>query len=317
MRKHDNRPVRKKAFNSVGRPQKLSKRYRRRLLRLVYTLRDQDPNWTVKRLMSRADITGVSRRTVSRFLNKQGFYYLQARKKGLLSSKDKDKRVKFARAVLQEHNEDFWTRKIAFYLDAAGFVYKRNPKDQALAPRGRVWRMKKEGLMHGCTSKGRACGTGGNYVKMIVAISHGKGAVIQETYEHMNGEYFAEFLKNNFDIMVQSAEKDSRLWVQDGDPSQNSKVARAAMESVNAQLFSIPPRSPDMNPIENIFSIVKRKLNEDAISQKICIETKDEFETRIKRTIESLPLSIIDNTIESMYKRMQMIIDCKGDRLKY
>ncbi len=155
--------------------------------------------------------------------------------KAFISSKDKDKRVKFARAVLQEHNEEFWTRKIAFYLDAAGFVYKRKPKDQALAPRGRVWRMKREGLMHGCISKGKACGTGGNYVKMIVAISHWKGAVIQETYKHMNGEYFT--------IMVQSAEKDSRLWVQDGDPSQNSKVARAAMESVMHNCFLFHPEA--------------------------------------------------------------------------
>ncbi len=124
----------------------------------------------------------------------------------------------------------------------------------------------------------------GNYVKMVVAISHAKGTVIQETYKHINSEYFADFLKNNFNIRVQSAEKDSWLWVQDGDPSQNSKV----MESVDGQLFSIPSRNPDMNRIE-IFGIVKRKLKEDAISQNIYVETIDEFETRIRRTIESLP----------------------------
>ena len=36
-------------------------------------------------------------RTVSRFLNSQNYYYLQTRRKGLMTAEDHSKRVKFAK----------------------------------------------------------------------------------------------------------------------------------------------------------------------------------------------------------------------------
>ena len=51
-------------------PEKLDERTKRHLIREVCNLRKQEPKWTVKCLMEAADIKNVSRRTVSRFLNK-------------------------------------------------------------------------------------------------------------------------------------------------------------------------------------------------------------------------------------------------------
>ena len=81
--------------------------------------------------------------------------------------------------------------------------------------------------------------------------------------------------------------------------------------------FSIPPRSPDLNPIENVFHLVKRKLNSDAIENNITQESFKEFSDRIRKTMENFPTSIIDNTIESMDKRISLIIKSKGQRIKY
>ena len=39
-----------------------------------------------------------------------------------------------------------------------------------------------------------------------------------------------------------------------------------AMSEVNANLLSIPPRSPDINPIENLFYLVRKELDEQVIS---------------------------------------------------
>ena len=49
----------------------------------------------------------------------------------------------------------------------------------------------------------------------------------------------------------------SRMWLQDGDPSQNSAARVAAFQNINSPLLSIPPRSPDLNPIENLFCLVR------------------------------------------------------------
>ena len=57
----------------------------------------------------------------------------------------------------------------------------------------------------------------------------------------------------------------SCIFVQDDDPSQNSKVAKAAMKSCIFLLHQIPARSPDLNPIENVFHIVKKDLQTDTV----------------------------------------------------
>ena len=54
---------------------------------------------------------------------------------------------------------------------------------------------------------------------------------------------------------------------------------------LKSELLSIPPRSPDINPIENLFGIAKRMLDQDAIHNKITVESIEAFENRIRRNI--------------------------------
>ena len=96
--------------------------------------------------MERTGIRHVTDRTVRRLLNRNGYFFLQARKKGLMSQTDKDHRVEFARKMQAEYPPSVWTDSVAFYLDDVSFVYKTNPLDQARAPKGRVWRKRSEGL---------------------------------------------------------------------------------------------------------------------------------------------------------------------------
>ena len=59
---------------------------------------------------------------------------------------------------------------------------------------------------------------------------------------------------------------------------------------------------PDLNPIENIFHIVSRKLEKDAIDQRITPESYQEY---------SISHQLIDKTIESMNTRIANIIMVK------
>lgn len=303
-----------------GRPKKLTARQQRVLLRSICILREQEGYFTIKRLMENAGISRreVSESTISRFLNKKGYYYLQARKKGLLTKADMKKRRVFSRKMREDFSTDVWTKEIAFYLDGTAFAYKRNPLDQARAPRARVWRKKSEGLDLGCTTKGRKTGTGGKTVKLMVAISFEKGVILCKAYDKLNGRYFAKFIDENFATMFLDADKGpKRLWIQDGDPSQNSALSRAAMARVKSTLIKIPPRSPDLNPIENVFKLVSDALREQAITEQIKKETFAEFKARVILTIKTLPITTINNIIASMPNRLEAIIKRKGQRLRY
>ena len=177
---------------------------------------------------------------------------------------------------------------------------------------------KSEGLLLGCTAKGRKEGTGGKTVKLMVAISYNVGVVICEPYHKLDGEYFASFIDDYFPRMFERANKGaSRLWVQDGDPSQNSAKAQNAMRRNDATLLKIPARSPDLNPIENIFHLVNTKLTKDAIARNLQKETYVQFQERVIEAMNSIPLDTINNIIKSMPRRIDSVITNRGNRLKY
>ena len=312
----DKVPVNRRKF--CARKKKLTPEQEALILRSIVELRDQEGSFSSRRLMERTRIHHVTDRTVRRLLNRNGYFFLQARKKGLMSQTDKDQRVAFARKMQAEYSLSVWTDSVAFYLDGVSFVHKTNPLDQARAPKGRVWRKRSEGLTQGCLAKGSKSGTGGKVGKFIVAISHGKGVLVCERYEKLDGNYFASFIDQHFNAMFERSCKGlSRLRLQDGDPSQNSKAAREAMARCHCELLKIPPRSPDLNPIENIFHIASKKLAKDAFEKGITRESYEQFCERVKRTICGISQQLIDRTIQSMSSRVADIIRNSGERLKY
>jgi hypothetical protein len=71
-----------------------------------------------------------------------GFNYLPARKKGVLTSRDRTGRKAFAQQFkkILFSKPGFFCRNIGFYADGISSVYKTQPLSVALAPTGRVWR---------------------------------------------------------------------------------------------------------------------------------------------------------------------------------
>ena len=67
-----------------------------------------------------------------------------------------------SRKIISQFDNDVWGKGMSFYLDGTSFIWKRNPTDQALAPRGRIWHKADDGLKVGCISKGFMTGTSSN-----------------------------------------------------------------------------------------------------------------------------------------------------------
>ncbi|PIK53453.1 hypothetical protein BSL78_09639 [Apostichopus japonicus] len=145
---HGEGPVRKR-----GRPPKLSVRQKRAILKELRKTRSEG-QFSVRTLRTKCELHTVSERTISRFLNKSGYKYYQARKKGLLFPKDLHQRWKFARGIKRSRGEAFWTKDISFYFDATAFNYKSHPRQHANTLSGRVWRKKSEGYHSVARPKG-------------------------------------------------------------------------------------------------------------------------------------------------------------------
>lgn len=247
--------------HNKGRPKIFSVRGERKIIRTLLMLRESLGSFSIKRLKLEAGVDAhVSDSTVVRVLRRNGYRYLQSRKKGLMSKHDARTRLLFAQKVKRILSGDFWRTGIGFYFDGASWTHKTNPSDQARSTTSMAWRRKSEGLSLNCTTKGKKEGSGGKMVKVFVAIAHGHGAVLCEQYEEqLTGQFFADFVKEHFqNTFNNTSNPRGKLFLQDGDPSQNSLKAKNAMSDIGARVFPIPPRSPDINPIENFFHLVKK-----------------------------------------------------------
>ena len=308
-----------KRKENKGRPRKLSSADVRHIGRTVLNLRRTVGSFTSRRVQVAVGIpvTDVSNRTIRRAMASQKFEYGRARRKGRMTPNDLKSRRKWCRWICKHLPDAFWREGISFYLDGVGFIYKQNPMDEALSPKAREWRRKNEGLNMYCTAKGKK--EGSTQAKFMVAISYGRGVISCEQYTgRINGEKFAEYVRGGFDeIFELSSNPRARRFLQDGDPSQNSKKAKRAMDRMSAKMVGIPARSPDLNPIENVFHLVKKKLESDAIERQITSESFEQFCNRVKHTLLNFPTKTVDNIIDSMPKRLKMVIKRKGQRIRY
>lgn len=311
-----------KTMKKGGRPASLNEREERKLLRTFQIFRKKYVNFSVKDLMTECGFVAntIHPRTISRYLNKHGFRFRQARKKGLLNESDKRLRTSYARKMkfILQTQPDFYTNHLAFYLDAVSFIHKNDPRKAAIQPKSRVWRKRGEGLSF--TAKGTKSLAGGRRLHIIVAIASQKGVILRKDYEKMDGQFFARFVRENFNLCFAKAGPKAygqRLFLMDNDPSQTSKKAMSALTQIESELHEIPPRSPDLNPIENVFNLVKKTLEKEAIERNIAKESFNEFKARVFRCFDTFSVAIIDRTIQSMPKRIERILHSKGKRIKY
>ena len=97
----------------------------------------------------------------------------------------------------------------------------------------------------------------------MVAVAYGKGVVLCQPYENLNCFFFAQFIRQHFNITFAKAgpkAQRKRIFAMDNDPSQTSKKAIEALNHIEAELHWLSSRSQDLNPLENIFHLVKMNL---------------------------------------------------------
>ena len=97
----------------------------------------------------------------------------------------------------------------------------------------------------------------------------------------------------------------------------NSKADKTALDKIGAVQFHTPLQSPDLNPIENTFNLVEKKLSNDAVKYSIPKESYAKFFERVQNTLLSYPIQHIDNIIKSMQKITSLVIQSKTHRWKY
>ena len=101
------------------------------------------------------------------------------------------------------------------------------------------------------------------------------------------------------------------LFQQDNDPKHTSKRAKQFMEENSIPLLPWPSQSPDLNPIENLWSILEQKLE-----KRTCNNEQELFKT-LEDEWKRLPIDLLTRLVASMPRRCQAVIDVKGGHTKW
>ncbi|MDY6959847.1 MAG: transposase, partial [Halobacteriota archaeon] len=103
-------------------------------------------------------------------------------------------------------------------------------------------------------------------------------------------------------------------FLQDNSPVHKARHSMAWMRNNNLNLIDHPPRSPDLNPIENAWGYLVHKVYD---SGRKTYRTEDELWAAVQHEFMALDGNYLTTLGDSMPRRLQSVIDNNGGHTKY
>lgn len=222
-----------------------------------------------------------------------------ASRKPFISKKNKIKRLAWAREHL-DWTLDQWRR--VMWTDESPYVLRFNGKTK-------VWRM------HNERYDPRCCKASVKHDAKIMVwgafAAHGVG-MLHRIHGIMDRFVYLDLLEN---VMLPSADmlfgRENYIFQQDNDPKHTAIIVKEFITDEEIPTFVWPAQSPDLNPIENLWSILDQRLKRRQVNS--CEELFKVLQTEWK----VLPVELLENLVASMPARCQSVIDSKGWPTKY
>jgi transposase len=103
------------------------------------------------------------------------------------------------------------------------------------------------------------------------------------------------------------------LLMEDNAPSHTAKVTKAFRVQNNIRkLEDWPPQSPDLNPIKNLWKIIKTNIQTNYQPKSI-----PEMKEAIQQAWDNIPAQTLRNLLRSMPSRMEAVIKANGGPINY
>lgn len=305
----------KKVFNAIAhyktngttksvvrksRPRKTSPREDLQIIRVA----KQDPfkgsNEIRNEVFSPDDPRNISSKLVRRRLVEAKLFGRVSRKVPLLTKQHREKRLLFAKKYLN------WTvrewKKVLFsdetkinMVNSDGKRYVRRPINHAFDYKYTRSIVKHGGgniKVWGCFS---GCGVGP--VRKI------EGIMDQFQYKNILEETMIPYTDDHLPV--------TWIFQHDNDPKHTARSVKSFLSEQRVTMLDWPANSPDLNPIENLWYVVKKKVSVKRNS------SQNELYKAFVEAWNSIPLDKCMKLLESMPRRCRAVINNKGYATKY
>lgn len=131
----------------------------------------------------------------------------------------------------------------------------------------------------------------------------------------MKKEDYLQILKTNLPEFVDMSAypEDEVMFQQDGDPKHTAKIVQKWLSEQRFRLLTWPAQSPDLNPIENLWALLKKRLT----VYERAPTNMEELWLRVQTEWAKIPKSLIEKLVESMPNRIKSVRKNKGLWTKY
>lgn len=243
----------------------------------------------------------VHAETIRRTLRRNNFHARTARRKPFVSEANRKKRLQFAKNYVDKPIS-FWEKTV--FCDESKYNMFNNDGKK------KVWRrsgtaFNKENL--------RASVKGGGGSVMVWGCMSAKGTGNLHIIDGIMDKFvYLNILK---DHLKSSAEKfgilDDYNFYQDNDPKHKSYLVQQWLIYNVPHVIATPAQSPDLNPIEHLWEELERKIRKKPFSNR------EEWKNLLKSEWENISNEITFNLVQSMQRRLQAVIQAKGNPTKY
>ncbi len=239
-------------------------------------------------------------RTIKRRWKERGLERHIARKKWFMTARHAYYRAAWAREMIRTRTSDWdrviWCDKKTFRLGVYGREWVTRTPGTALNQRN-------------LSINDRYAGK----VQVSIGVTSQGIASINTFRENMNSEKYRNILRDHH---LPAARRIFGLrlpwyFAHDNDRKHTSQLVRTYLVGARVRFLPWPSKSPDLNPAENVWAQLTRKVHDESPN------TVDELEASILRALRSIDANFFRHLVDSMPTRLQAVIDAEGWQTKY
>ena len=131
----------------------------------------------------------------------------------------------------------------------------------------------------------------------------------------MDASLYREILRDELQGTVEyyGMDKEDLIFQQDGDLKHRSGLAQKQLKDNGFKILDWPAQSPDLNPIEHLWSMLKFRLAAYPTEP----QSIEELWKRVEAEWEKIPKEDCLKLINSMPRRVAAVLKVKGGYTKY
>lgn len=318
FKKHTTKKARPK-----GRPAIITAAILKRLVKAHEELVRKSPNTevTIKRVKAKVGLTCCDRVVLDAF-HKHGMYFRPLYEKLEITAEDIKKRLAFAEAHGRKTAAQ-WNKWLHAAMDNKVFQVYTTGKTRDHAARRKlrgVYRTRARIYTKGNTKPSPTLkkNTGAKSVTVTCAVGGGRVLLWRVVpLNKWNAEAAVRMYRDALHPALQRAYPGTQRFrlLEDNDPAgYKCRASVHAKNELKINPVSLPPRSPDLNPLDYTVwaEINKRMRKQESTWPATKSETRTMFMKRLRKTALSLPTSYIEKAIGNMASRIQQLKAARG-----